>query len=65
MEPVLVFLDGSSSSMFDVFFNDTDSKITINAFEALIDKYEDLINSNDNNNYSTLPSLSIGLSSTG
>ena len=43
MEPVLVFFDGSSSSMFDVFFNDTDFKNTINAFEALIDKYEDLI----------------------
>lgn len=44
MEPVLVFFDGSSNSMFDVFFNDTDFKNTINAFEALIEKYEDLIN---------------------
>ena len=43
MEPVLVFFDGSSNSMFDVFFNDTDFKNTINAFEALIEKYEDLI----------------------
>ena len=43
MEPVLVFFDGSSNSMFDVFFNDTDFKSTINAFEELIDKYEDLI----------------------
>ena len=43
MEPVLVFFDGSSNSMFDVFFNDTDFKQTINAFEDLIDRYENLI----------------------
>lgn len=43
MEPVLVFFDGSSSSMFDVFFNDTDFKDTIKAFEALIGEYEGLI----------------------
>ena len=43
MEPVLVFFDGSSNSMFDVFFNDTDFKATINAFQDLINKYEDLI----------------------
>lgn len=44
MEPVLVFFDGSSNSMFDVFFNDTDFKSTIKAFEELIGKYEDLFN---------------------
>ena len=51
MEPVLELLegasksmlDGSSNSMFDVFFNDTDFKQTINAFEDLIDRYENLI----------------------
>lgn len=43
MEPVLVFFDGSSNSMFDVFFNDTDFKATIKAFEELIDKYESLV----------------------
>lgn len=42
MEPVLVFFDGSSNSMFDVFFNDTDFKSTIKMFEELIGKYEDL-----------------------
>lgn len=41
-EPVLVFFDGSSNSMFDVFFNDTDFKSTIKAYESLIERYEDL-----------------------
>ena len=42
-EPVLVFKDGSSNCMFDVFFNDVDFKATIDAFRDLVEKYENLI----------------------
>ena len=42
-EPIITFYDGSSYSTFEAFFNDIDFKKTINAFEDLIDAYENLI----------------------
>lgn len=46
-EPVLFFYDGSSYSTFEAFFNETDFKKTIDAFEELIENYSDLFDRED------------------
>lgn len=46
-EPVLHFYDGSSYSTFEAFFNETDFKKTIDAFEELIENYSDLFDRED------------------
>lgn len=42
-EPVINFYDGSSYSTFEAFFNETDFKRAIRAFENLLEDYEDMI----------------------
>ena len=41
-EPIINFYDGSSYSTFEAFFNDIDFKNVINAFENLVEKYENI-----------------------
>lgn len=41
-EPVLFFYDGTSYSTFEAFFNNRDFKTTIETFEELIERYENL-----------------------
>ena len=43
MEPVLEFLDGSTYSTFEAFFNDKDFKTVIDQFDDLVDAYTKLI----------------------
>lgn len=43
VEPIIKFYDGSSYSTFEAFFNEKDFKKTIDAFNKLMDKYDDLI----------------------
>lgn len=42
-EPVMVFYDGSSYSSFEAFFNEIDFRRAIDAFEALAERYADLV----------------------
>jgi hypothetical protein len=42
-EPVMVFYDGSSYSSFEAFFNEIDFRRAIDAFEALANRYADLV----------------------
>lgn len=50
-EPVLYFYDGSSYSTFEAFFNETDFKKTIDAFEKLIENYSDLFDREERPDY--------------
>ncbi len=42
-EPVMMFYDGSSYSSFDAFFNEVDFKRVVDEFEALANRYADLV----------------------